>query len=150
MFKRFITWSCNTSLYLRQRFTLELSILSDCLISCMMTITIMYLQAFWIYFKKQVCDLELYKLYFSRFGAKLWNEMPQRRPFCSRSKSKNSFFVLHLLTRSERPIIIHIKEYIHRQPLWKRSIDTPSLLKKVKSTTNVKKRNFLLTSFYFY
>ena len=46
------------------------------LISCMMTITIMYLQALWIYFKKQVCDLELYKLSFSRFGAKLWNEMP--------------------------------------------------------------------------
>ena len=34
--------------------------------------------------------------------------------------------IFHMLTRSERPIIIHIKEYINRPPLWKRSIGCPA------------------------
>ena len=30
--------------------------------------------------------------------------------------------IFHMLTRLERPIIIRIKEYINRPPLWKRSM----------------------------
>ena len=43
---------------------------------------------------------------------------------------KNSYFQ----TRSERLIIIHIKEYINKPPIWKRSIALLSDIRAASST----------------
>ena len=68
-------------------------------------------------------DLELYKMSFSRFGAKLWNELP-----CNiRQLPKNTFkktlrkFLFDILNSDD--------DYI----------DTPTLIKKVKLAKNVEK-----------
>ena len=67
-------------------------------------------------------DLELYKLSFSRFGAKLWDEIP-----CNiRQLPKNKF------KKTLRKLLFDIlnsDDYI----------DTPTLIKKVKLARNVEK-----------
>ena len=72
-------------------------------------------------------DLELYKLSFSRFGAKLWNEIP-----CNiRHLLKNKF------KKTLRKLLFDI---LNREDDY---IDTPTLKK-------MSKNKFLLISFYFY
>ena len=72
-------------------------------------------------------NLELYKLSFSRFGAKLWNEIP-----CNiRHLLKNKF------KKTLRKLLFDI---LNREDDY---IDTPTLKK-------MSKNKFLLISFYFY
>ena len=68
-------------------------------------------------------NLELYKLSFSRFGAKLWNEIP-----CNiRHLLKNEF------KKTLRKLLFDI---LNREDDY---IDTPTLIKKVKLAKNVEK-----------
>ena len=68
-------------------------------------------------------DLELYKLSFSRFGAKLWNETP-----CNiRQLPKDTF------KKTLRKFLFDI---LNSEDNY---IDTPTLIKKVKLAKNVEK-----------
>ena len=68
-------------------------------------------------------DLELYKLSFSRFGAKLWNEIP-----CHiRHLPKNKF------QKTLRKLLFDI---LNRED---DKIDTPTFIKRVKLAKNVEK-----------
>ena len=68
-------------------------------------------------------DLELYKLSFSRFGAKLWNEIP-----CNiRQLPKNKF------KKTLRKLLLDIQNSEDDY------IDMPTLIKKVKLAKNVEK-----------
>ena len=68
-------------------------------------------------------DLELYKLSFSRFGAKLWNEIP----YSIRQLPKNKF------KKTLRKLLFDILDSEEHY------IDTPTLIKKVKLAKNVEK-----------
>ena len=78
-------------------------------------------------------DLELYKLSFSRFGAKLWNEIPWYIWHLPKNKFKKTLCkLLFDILNSEDD-----------------NIDTPTLIKKVQLAKYVENK-FLLISFYFY
>ena len=68
-------------------------------------------------------DLELYKLSFSRFGAKLWNEIPRSIRHLPKNKFKKT------LRKLLFDILNSEDDYI----------DTPTLIKKVKLAKNVEK-----------
>ena len=68
-------------------------------------------------------NLELYKLSFSRFGAKLWNEIP-----CNiRQLPKNKF---------KTTVCKLIFDILNSEDDY---IDTPTLIKKVKLAKNIEK-----------
>ena len=68
-------------------------------------------------------DLELYKLSFSRFGAKLWNEIPCHIRHLPKNKFKKT------LRKLLSDILNSGDDYI----------DTPTLIKKVQSAKHVEK-----------
>ena len=68
-------------------------------------------------------DLELYKLSFSRFGAKLWNEIPCHIRHLPNNKFKKTLrkLLFAILNREDD------------------NIDTPTFIKRVKLAKNVEK-----------
>ena len=69
-------------------------------------------------------DRELYKLSFSRFGAKLWNEIPCHIRHLPKNKFKKHFANYFLIF------------WIQKMTIY---IDTPTIIKKVKLAKNVEK-----------
>ena len=70
-------------------------------------------------------DLELYKLSFSRFGTKLWNEIPCNIRHLAKNKLKKK--------KSLRKLFFDI---LNSEDDY---IDTPILIKEVKLTKNIEK-----------